>query len=163
MPDADFCRNREIWNDMQFPFALKRKSAFLAHCMAVSPPFFPLRARKSRSGDCRLLRIDGPDMASQPALTFFLLLLVGLFAPSGAAAIGQGQNQAVVRYEYDFGFGPDAVLVKNLSSGLSFILNKSAIRQHLAIGGALVVEKLVFFFPDEEMTRQALGISRPAR
>lgn len=65
VPDADLCRNREIWNDMQFPFALKRKSAFLAHCMAVSPPFFPLRARKSRSGDCRLLRIDGPDMASQ--------------------------------------------------------------------------------------------------
>ena len=26
-----------------------------------------------------------------------------------------------------------------------------------------VVEKLVFFFPDEEMTRQALGISRSAR
>lgn len=65
--------------------------------------------------------------------------------------------------EADFGSAPDTVLVKNLSSGLSFILNKSAIRQHLAIGGALVVEKLVFFFPDEEMTRQALGISRPAR
>lgn len=63
---------------MQFPFALKRKSAFLAHCMAVSPPFFPLRASKSRSDDCQLLSIDGPDMASQPALTFFLLLLVGL-------------------------------------------------------------------------------------
>lgn len=40
VPDADFCRNREIWNDMQFPFALKRKATFLAHCMAVSPPFF---------------------------------------------------------------------------------------------------------------------------
>ena len=66
--------------------------------------------------------------------------------------------------EADFGFAPDAVLVKNLSSGLFFILNKSAIRQRLAIGGALVVvEKLAFFFPDEEMTWRALGISRPAR
>ena len=145
------------------PLCLEAQIRLLSPLHGRFATIFPLRARKSRSDDCQLLSIDGPDMASQPALTFFLLLLVGLFAPSGAAAIGQGQNQAVVRYEYDFGFGPDAVLVKNLSSGLSFILNKSAIRQHLAIGGALVVEKLVFFFPDEEMTRQALGISRPAR
>ena len=92
MPDADFCRNREIWNDMQFPFALKRKSAFLAHCMAVSPPFFPLRARKSRSGDCRLLRIDGPDMA----LTFFLLLVAVPAAILIYYAEAQENNDAIL-------------------------------------------------------------------
>lgn len=97
------------------------------------------------------------------ALTFFLLLLVGLLCAVWRCCKSvKGKNQAVVRYEYDFG-RPDAVLVKNLSSVLSFILNKSAIRQHLAIGGALVVVEKLVFFPDEEMTRQALRISRPAR
>ena len=107
---------------------------------------------------------DGAFYYAYMALTFFLLLLVGLlFAILRCCKPVKGKNQAVVRYEYDFGFAPDAVLVKNLSSGLSFILNKSAIRQHLAIGGALVVVEKLVFFPDEEMTRQALGISCPAR
>ena len=106
---------------------------------------------------------DGAFYYAYMALTFFLLLLVGLLCAVWRCCKSvKGKNQAVVRYEYDFG-RPDAVLVKNLSSGLPLILNKSAIWQHLAIGGALVVEKLVFFFPDEETTRQALGISRPAR
>ena len=48
------------------PLCLEAQIRLLSPLHGRFATFFPLRARKSRSDDCRLLRIDGPDMASQP-------------------------------------------------------------------------------------------------
>ncbi len=67
-----------------------------------------------------------------------------------------GKGKTIITYEYEF--NDNSVVVKNLSKGTSFILNKKNIKSHWTILDVLVVtESLYYFLPNDEEVKQNLG------
>lgn len=95
------------------------------------------------------------------SLSFFAILLAAFSISVWIYLFKKikGKGKTIVTYEYEF--SPDNVLIRNLTSNVSFILNKNKIRGHCVISDVLVVsESYYFFFPNDEATRKEIGISK---